>query len=336
MSVIKYRSLSNKEEFNAAKEVSNSFYVGEMGADNIQKNHYWDYQKEIDLSFIVGAFDDKKVIGLIRIIPTRLKIGKEFKNSACITSVVVKKDYRGRGISRGLMNQAIATLEEKKIEVAYLFARRAVDNYYNKFGFVGLSSYETISKIKIKALEDSNNVFELRNSKNSANISQYNEFYNDTYKNCLGAIARDSKYWESLINRLDSVVDVNFVELYQNNQLEGYAIVQNGEEVKVLELSCSSKISTKAIPLLVTKKNVSTLIIPHNHPSVLKTEFIDRTINHRLCVNGGHMVKLVGVEFSQKPLGLYDSVKGMLISTLDNPTHIGTSLSFNFSWPDQL
>lgn len=96
-----------------------------------------------------------------------------------ISLVCVAEWERGKGLSRLLMNEVIAQSEKKRAAFAILIARSAVDHFYNKFGFWGLSQYSTIK------LQISNNLKlddKLEISKpTTKDLLQCNLLYEETY-----------------------------------------------------------------------------------------------------------------------------------------------------------
>ena len=94
---------------------------------------------------IIMATNSGDVVGTIRLLPRKLYRNVDEFICAGITSVCIDKRYRGNGYSYEIMN---ATLEQARIlgyEIVALFARRALDHYYPKFGRWGLSSYNRLT-----------------------------------------------------------------------------------------------------------------------------------------------------------------------------------------------
>lgn len=70
-----------------------------------------------------------------RALPLRDKILR----AVFISSISIAEKVRGQGLSYFLMEAAIEASRVRGIDVAMLIARRAVDGFYTRFGFWGLS-----------------------------------------------------------------------------------------------------------------------------------------------------------------------------------------------------
>lgn len=98
-------------------------------------------------NFILARAEDGDVCGLVRIVPRKIFRGEEAFSVAGVSSVCLSPHQRGNGNSLKLMEFALACCKKRAFDFAFLFARRAADHYYSRFGFQGVSSY---SKLKIK------------------------------------------------------------------------------------------------------------------------------------------------------------------------------------------
>ena len=90
---------------------------------------YWT-NKYIPYSFC----DGKKVIANVSVNKIQLVINGIQKDALQIGTVMTHQDYRGRGLSRLLMEHVLEEFD-RKYDVMYLFANDLVLDYYPQFGF---------------------------------------------------------------------------------------------------------------------------------------------------------------------------------------------------------
>ncbi|MBO1510753.1 GNAT family N-acetyltransferase [Metabacillus bambusae] len=78
--------------------------------------------------------DGEKVIANVSVNKLDLIINGETKRAIQIGTVMTHPDYRGKGLSKRLMNKVLSDYENI-VDVIYLFANSSVLDYYPKFGF---------------------------------------------------------------------------------------------------------------------------------------------------------------------------------------------------------
>lgn len=87
--------------------------------------------------------NNDKLIGFISIFPTD---GEERKDlSPWYATMFVKEEYRGKGYSR-ILNDAILS-EAQKRNIAKLYLKTSLNNYYEKFGAVYLDTLKSGEKL---------------------------------------------------------------------------------------------------------------------------------------------------------------------------------------------
>ncbi|UCE18774.1 MAG: GNAT family N-acetyltransferase [Gemmatimonadota bacterium] len=82
------------------------------------------YDKE---STFIVAKDDHNIVGTARF--------RWVRDEIKIERIAVKKKYRGRGIGKELVRQALRYIEEKHPKGVYLHAQTVAEEFYRKLGF---------------------------------------------------------------------------------------------------------------------------------------------------------------------------------------------------------
>ena len=100
------------------------------------------------------ALQNGRIIGFIQIVERMLNLSSCYARTGGITNVCIHPDSQGKGIGRQMMEFTISYLKKKRYILAATVARRAVDGYYSKFGFIGIDSFfeMTISKYSFQTL----------------------------------------------------------------------------------------------------------------------------------------------------------------------------------------
>lgn len=216
--------------------------------------------------------------------------GKNNVQGTFLSSICIAESSRGKGLSKLLMNATIAECERRGTAFAILIARRAVDHFYNKFSFWGLSQY---SKINFK-LEDSCAL--LNNCSFSpateADLIEVNGMYESTYSGLYGACKRSLEYWKYVLWRTTSQ-ERNFYIYKTQGMVRGYVIFSGSE---LDELASAQRVSClgliKDLARNSSLKEV-TLNCSSEHPIVSELHCLDFSVTQRQCNYGGHMVRVI-------------------------------------------
>lgn len=157
-----------RESFNELTEKTYGF--------NFRKwfdNGYWD-NKYIPYSLL----DGDKVIANVSVNIMDFKVLGEEKRFIQLGTVMTEESYRGKGLSKVLLNKVIEEWEDK-CEFIYLFANDTVLNFYPKFGFKKYNQYqcllegtkkvekEIVKKLNIAESDDKNTFIRILNNKKS-------------------------------------------------------------------------------------------------------------------------------------------------------------------------
>lgn len=261
----------------------------------IEKASQWYRDPSFDHSNLVLAVAGKRVVGVVRLVPRVIHRGLEQFKAAGISSVCVDPEYRGRGLSILLMERALGIARERGFDLSFLIARRALDHYYVRFGFAGVSSYERISAA-VSAADEAKKDVEFRPLKSDL-IDFCLAAYDREYSACFGRVTRSREQWFAIIRSLRAR-GLTAASIWCQGQPVGYVIRQDSTICEVAmtnEWSLPDLVTTLAASQIM-KASDDWIQIPSAHAIVRRSVRHDIRILRRSCPYGGHMVKVLNPE----------------------------------------
>lgn len=265
--------------------------VDDGGYTNTKKT-LWKFEPFPQKEIVLIAYLNNKIIAALRIVDREVYIGGCYRKVAGLTSICVRHDFRKQGVGEKLINKSLEIIKSKRYELAILFGRKAVDNYYTKYGFFGLSSYNKINiKMNKISVSDAYKI-ESDTSLTGAVIKILDTFYNNSYKNCSGRMNRKDKYWKYVLAKIDNN-DVLILEVISNLQgVAGYII---RDKYVVYEIGFDG-LSMTANYIFSHCMSISDQIIFEmsvEHELFKYAHNFDIAVSYRRCDYGGHMVRLL-------------------------------------------
>jgi GNAT superfamily N-acetyltransferase len=289
-------NIRTRNDYIVAFNLAFSVFSDQNTSVKYKDNKFFTWEKDPYFKFenILLAKYKGVPAGLIRIVPRKIfRIDKSI-SVAGISSVCILPQYRGKGLSVKLMDEALRYCKDLEYDVSLLFARRNVDYFYTRFGFHGISSYSHICIKKPQQLTISKGYSLAELDFNFLNI--YSEAFERTYANCFGRLHRNMEYWKFLFNSLLFKSNCHFKTIKFKNIAIGYVIWDTN---KVLEIAITEDINNKDfIHFLFENLAISTgdslkfEMLPQ-HSMVKQFYGLDVTFESRECVFGGHMVKVL-------------------------------------------
>ena len=262
------------------------------------KSFVWEADPSFSKENILQACIGDELVGLIRLVPRILCRGEETYSVAGISSVCIAPEWQGKGLSNGLMQQSLEICRSRDYDISFLFARRAADHYYTRFGFYGIASY---AKVFIKRPADiqPSKQFSLVAADSSLSLL-YQTVYENCYQNCFGRIDRSKTYWKFLLTAISKRKDLRFLTIYFNGTAVGYVLAG---ETKILEIAVNDSISgIDLIHFLMnenlvpdTDNKLEIEILPQ-HGLIPSLRNLDIVFQYRECTYGGHMAKILNTE----------------------------------------
>ena len=178
--------------------------------------------------------------------------------------------------------------------LAMLIARRAVDGYYTRFGFWGLSQYSkvTLNISTIPPICPSSCV--VHTPLVEEDFGACTELYAGTYRELIGHCVRNQTMWDYIncklpylslkcdVFRVKGVVEAYLIHDSQGNVYE-IGLIPGGP-------SCGAKALLRPI---MTESGNFTLHLPPTHPFLATLKGADVSLTIRECPYGGHMVRIL-------------------------------------------
>ena len=297
--MIQFKVAETEAECDAALNLVATVFAPHARIDDYEayKKTLWHEDPDYAPENIVLALDGAgAVCGVIRIVPRILVRHQQRFKTAGISSVCLAEEHRGVGRSLDLMRYALARCAENDYDLSLLFSRRALDHYYNRFGFWGLSAY---SKAVIRAVTPTSQVsvdgveigaFDLDE------VERYNTLYAECYGDSFGYVVRKPAHWMLIGQRLAWEQEVRFATLICKGRVIGYVAV---DRYNVVEMAADADILDIAdIIALLRRFDLCSADAPCAIPAdhrLLRDVGCQRdvTISHRSCAYGGHMVKVL-------------------------------------------
>jgi len=211
-----------------------------------------------------------------------------------LSSICISESHQGQGFSRILMDEAIKICEERGSSFAVVIARKAVDFYYNKFSFWGLSEYSTINfKIPDKSTSYSDYSISPVTDKDLAVVG---ELYDSTYSKLFGSCVRSIKYWNYVLWKAE-IQQFNFLLIRSEGIVIGYVIFQDDD---IYEIATTNNTSTLELLYILRERYSMNNVVLHcssQHPLIFELEELDFSCTRRQCYFGGHMVRILDADY---------------------------------------
>lgn len=240
-------------------------------------------------NFIIARSLQDELIGIVRIVERKMRLGTAILNCGGISSVSIHPDWRRQGIMAEIMNAAHKRMTQCDMDISFLYGRRAMDGYYTQFGYYGINRYLDLEIISSIVGEDNLQVLPF----SQQNISTIANLYNDTYANLSGSVVRDEKIWAFLIARMNETdKQTRLLECHskESSEMIGYLIISGD---KMIELSLPH-VFFPYLPSAINKLGLNYISIHPHHPFYTYVRSNFSTLQHeRFTLDGGYMGKIL-------------------------------------------
>lgn len=240
-------------------------------------------------NIIVARTTNREVIAVVRLVPRVVCRGEQTFPTAGISSVCVDEAHRGAGVSAAVMEATLAIARERGYQLAFLFARRALDRYYPKFGFHGIAAHSRL-RVEAPSMPIATANVTLTPSR-WRDPSLYARAYEHSYAGCFGRVERSSAYWSFVRQKLKLLAGTSMLDIVVDGAACGYAIVGDGlvHELAVTDGFAGGSAASLLCALASADSRAVELCIPPQHALVPLMSGLDMTGVLRECVYGGHM-----------------------------------------------
>ncbi len=111
-------------------------------AAHVVKQALFDSEPSLRAQNIISARKTNgELIGLVRIAEREIYVDGVRLRAGFITSVGVHPDWRRNGIASELIRRSIKIMAERDVDLSAVHGRRAVDDFYPKFGYCNIGRY---------------------------------------------------------------------------------------------------------------------------------------------------------------------------------------------------
>jgi len=133
-------------DYKENKELRESFFELALSIFNIDFKPWYEAGYWSDIYRPYSIVDEGKVVANVSISKSEFVLEDEMKCWFQIGTVITDKAYRGKGLSKYLMEYVMQKYGAKE-EVVYLFANNSVLEFYPKFGFIEAEEFEYSKKL---------------------------------------------------------------------------------------------------------------------------------------------------------------------------------------------
>jgi predicted acetyltransferase len=295
---IEVRTANNMREVKRAYDFSASIFGTDYRESLERKNHTLRHDKVNNLWEVIVAADKDKIIGTLRIVERKNFFLGRLLKTAGITNVCVAPLYRGKGLGRDIVNKSIEVIRENRYPLSIVVARRAVDGFYSKYGFVGTGVFcdqvipgSEFTKVMHK------NISNFRNGYDEKLSERYLAMYRATYAGVPMSFYRSQDWWEDFNQKMKyKIKKDDFVNVINKGSLTGYFILH---DKKIVEAACYSEKYADfctAVMQFGRQHNFSEIIFSLSamHPCLKHCcRNFNHTLSARKVFDGGHMIRIV-------------------------------------------
>ena len=181
------------------------------------------------------------IIGVLRIVDRKLLYSDLDLSVAGMSSYAIHPDHRRSGLGRAIRDKWFSDYFPR-YDISLGFARRVMDGYWSRFGYMGYSSYVAIQleEDQFEAGQEDYQLYELTED----DVAECKEIHNRVYKNIPGALVRDEKLWDFIIAVLKQSQNWDFrICRTSEGHFCGYVVFRKNTRY-VLETACEKEHST--------------------------------------------------------------------------------------------
>ena len=239
-------------------------------------------------NMIVARSAGGELVGAVRIVERDVVVGGARLSTGGISSMAVHPEWRGRGMGRALMREAVASMARRGKDISVLYGRRAVDGFYPRFGYRGVGRYADLELLDTR---NEGSDLEARPA-GEGDRDALARFYANTYADLTGSMVRDAGVWKFLFAGLATGRTSQKVFLcLRGSQPIGYAVVMG--EGRLVELSVPPDL-LPAVPAILGGLNVKSVSLHPRHPFFIYCRTHMNTVLHeRFALDGGYMARLL-------------------------------------------
>ena len=299
--LIRREVYSEKTEF-AKLLALDCFYPDGYTAEQEAKwNFKWEYD---DLLLLATSDTDPSVCyGGMRMRPLDINRREQAFHFLGICETFVDTSARGMGIAGKLTQRCIDFAKRQGFDGILVIARRAIDGFYSKHGFYGVSSYP---EVHIRDIDQFERLNPTRNQSEiqilSAKVHEdFYSYYQECYVNNFGTIVRSREQMRVLMESavLADNAGIQLLRISIGNLVKGYFVLCDSKVVEIcFDMTLGTEFKQSLICSIASylETNNLTFAIHPSHKLIACDLGFDTTISNRTCSYGGHLVRVINGE----------------------------------------
>ena len=284
------RNPKNSFEVNLGFNIAKKIFKNDKHLLLVNKFYAHRNKKNINLAIDLR---NNEILGFSINIVKLIKINNKNVKCGFISSICIKKQYRGYGISKILIDQSNKNLLKKNVLFSVVIARKKLDYFYNKFNFWGVSTFPEIKLNSLKSKKNFQHGIIFKEVKND-DIEKINSMYKFTYKKINGLVLRKKNDWKFIIKKCENE-KIKFLKVIFMKKLIGYVVLKKNQ---IFEISCKTQLDySNTIDALIKKFKFRTLLIFTNNKHSINDILLNYKykLKYRFVPEGGHMVKILNI-----------------------------------------
>jgi GNAT superfamily N-acetyltransferase len=240
----------------------------------------------------IVVLSDGEVVGFVRLVARAVWLGGDALVVGGVTSVCVHPRLQKLGYGRLVMEEALAVSRARGDVLSIAFARRAVDGFYPRLGYLGIGCHPELT-VPVTARTGARAIaITITSGLDPEASAAYQTAYRATYGTLPLAFAREAVWWPSFARRMqDRLPPVDFRTVRSQGAVVGYFVVQGS---RVIEAAATESAADALESALATAgPGDLTLALPPAHPALAPWRRRNHTERIRYAWDGGHVARVL-------------------------------------------
>jgi len=273
-----------------AKSFGPDYFTAKKNFGFLRKNEPY---ASLDNHLIVKEVNNE-VVGAFRLVDRELMLGSVRLKAGGLSYYAVHPEFWSRGIAQVIWKVVLERMD-KTVDISLGFARRRLDRYYSRFGYIGYTSFALLTVDLNVIPSDSKECYMVDFC--DTHLPAYQRYHLDNYQDVFGSVYRDDALWDYCLKKISWYkLGTLFSFKGQNDRLVGYALIQKDT---ILEIAGDRGAYLGMLKALKAKLGKATSALEFNlSPAHPFFRFLLR-FNHRYTIrrvwDGGHVARTAPV-----------------------------------------
>ncbi len=186
-------------------------------------------------NFLIVKDGHDDIVGVLRIVDRKMLYSDLDLSVAGMSSYAIRPDHRKSGLGRTIRETWFSDYFPR-YDISLGFARRVMDGYWSRFGYMGYSSYTAI-QLEEDQFEPGQEGYQLSDLTGD-DIGDCREIHQRVYAGIPGALVRDEKLWDFILGVMKQRQNWDFrICRTGDGEFCGYAVFRKNTRY-VLETAC--------------------------------------------------------------------------------------------------